>query len=66
MPGVDKYSELCKTGHSHICLFPSRKAYKEFNNQMLSTLENEAHKIVMKPHNHGSGLKSSGVGKAKQ
>ena len=43
---VDKYAELCKTGHSPICLFPTRKACKEFNNQMLSALENEVHKIV--------------------
>ena len=43
---VEKYTELNKGGSSPICLFPTRKACKEFNRQMISALDNELHKIV--------------------
>ena len=43
---VEKYTELTKGGSSPICLFPTRKACKEFNSQMISALDNELHKIV--------------------
>ena len=43
---VDKYIELSKGGSSPVCLFPTRKACREFNDQMLSALDKELHKIV--------------------
>ena len=43
---VEKYTELSKGGSSPICLFPTRKACKEFNGQIISALDNELHKIV--------------------
>ena len=43
---VDKYVELSKSGSTLVCLFPTRKACKEFNDKMLSALDNELHKIV--------------------
>ena len=43
---VDKYMELCKHGSSPVCLFPTRKACKDFNDQMLSALDTNLHKIT--------------------
>ena len=43
---VDKYTQLSKGGSSPVCLFPTRKACTEFNNQMISALDSELHKIV--------------------
>ena len=43
---VDKYIEWSKDGSSPVCLFPTRKACKDFNHQMLSSLDKELHKIV--------------------
>ena len=43
---LDKYIELTNNGFSPICLFPTRKACKEFNQQMLSTLDTDLHKIA--------------------
>ena len=43
---VDKYMELSKDGSSPICLFPMRKACKDFNHQMLSALDSELHKVI--------------------
>ena len=45
VPVVDKYVELNKVGSSPVCLFPTRKACREFN-KMLSALDTEVHKIV--------------------
>ena len=39
VPVVDKYVELSKSGSTPVCLFPTRKACREFN-------DNELHKIV--------------------
>ena len=38
-PIVDKFEELLRSSHSPVCLFPTRKACKEFNNEMLNKLE---------------------------
>ena len=46
VPVVDKYVELNKGGSSPVCLFPTRKACREFNDNMLSALDTEVHKIV--------------------
>ena len=46
VPVVDKYVELSKSGSKPVCLFPTRKACREFNDKMLSALDNELHKIV--------------------
>ena len=46
IPVIDKYIELSKCGSSPICLFPTRKACREFNDKMLATLDTEQHKIV--------------------
>ena len=46
VPVVDKYVELSKGGSSPVCLFPTRKACREFNDKMLSALDTEVHKIV--------------------
>ena len=46
VPVVDKYVELNKGGSSPVCLFPTTKACREFNDKMLSALDTEAHKIV--------------------
>jgi len=43
---VDKYIELCKNASSPVCLFPTWKACQDFNQQMLSALDTELHKIV--------------------
>jgi len=43
---VDKYIELCKSGSSPVCLFPTRRACQDFNQQMLSVFDTELHKIV--------------------
>ena len=43
---VDKYMELSKDGSSPICLFPTRKACKDFDHRMLSALDSELHKVV--------------------
>ena len=43
---LQKYTELTNNGFSPICLFPTRKACKEFNQQMLSTLDTELHKVA--------------------
>ena len=43
---LDKYIELTNNGFSPICQFPTRKACKEFNQQMLSTLDTDLHKIA--------------------
>ena len=46
MPVVDKYVKLSKSGSTLVCLFPTRKACREFNDKMLSALDSELHKIV--------------------
>ena len=48
VPVVDKYIELSKSGKSPVCLFPTRKVCKEFNDQnlMLSALDTDLHKIT--------------------
>ena len=46
VPVVDKYTELSKSGSSPVCLFPTRKACREFNDKMLSALDTELHKIT--------------------
>ena len=46
VPVVDKYAELSKSGSSPVCLFPTRKACREFNDKMLSALDTELHKIT--------------------
>ena len=46
VPVVDKYIELSKSSKSPVCLFPTRKACKEFNDQMLSALDTDLHKIT--------------------
>ena len=46
VPVVDKYAELSKSSFSPVCLFPTRKAYREFNDKMLSALDTELHKIT--------------------
>ena len=38
---LDKYIDLTKSGASSMCLFPTRKACREFNDQMLSALDAE-------------------------
>ena len=38
-PIVDKFEELLRSSHSPVCLFPTRKACEEFNNEMLNKLE---------------------------
>ena len=38
-PIADKFEELMHSGKSPVCLFPTRKACEEFNNEMLSKLE---------------------------
>ena len=43
---LDKYIDLTKSGASPVCLFPTRKACREFNDQMLSALDTELLKIV--------------------
>ena len=46
IPVVDKYVELSKSGSSLVCLFPTRKACREFDNKMLTALNTQVHKIV--------------------
>ena len=43
---LEKYIELTNNGFSPICLFPTRKACKEFNQQMLCTLDTQLHNIA--------------------
>ena len=43
---VDKYVELSKSGSSPVCLSPTRKACREFNDKMLTVLDTELHKIM--------------------
>ena len=43
---ADKFNELSHSGHSPVCLFPTRKACKEFNSEMLQELASEVHEIV--------------------
>ena len=38
-PITDKFEELMHSGKSPVCLFPTRKACEEFNNEMLSKLQ---------------------------
>ena len=63
MQVIDKYMELSKDGSSPVCLFPTRKACKEFNNKILSALDIEIHNIVcalmklMRLRYHTSGPK---------
>jgi len=35
---VEKFEEFQSLGHSPVCLFPTRKAYNEFNSEMLGRL----------------------------
>ena len=46
VPVVDKYTELSQSGSSPVCLFPTRKACREFNDKMLSALDTELHNIT--------------------
>ena len=46
VPVADKFHELQKSGHTPVCLFPTRKACNEFNAQMLSYLPSEVHKLA--------------------
>ena len=43
---ADKFDELQKSGHTPVCLFPTRKACNDFNTQMLSYLPSEVHELV--------------------
>ena len=59
---VDKYIELCRNGSPPVCLFPTRKAGQDFNQQMLSALDAELQKLcvlmkLMRLHHHVNGLK---------
>ena len=38
-PIADKFEELMQSGESPVCLFPTRKACEEFNNEMLNKLQ---------------------------
>ena len=42
----DKFNELSQSGQSPVCLFPTRKACKEFNHEMLQELASEVHEIM--------------------
>ena len=46
VPVADKFHELQKSGHTPVCLFPTRKACNEFNAQMLSYLPSEVHELA--------------------
>ena len=46
MPVADKFLELQKSGHTLVCLFPTRKACNEFNAQMLNYLPSGVHELV--------------------
>ena len=46
VPVADKFHELQKSGHTPVCLFPTRKACNEFNTQMLNYLPSEVHELV--------------------
>ena len=46
VPIADKFHELQKSGHTPVCLFPTRKACNEFNAQMLSYLPSEVHELA--------------------
>ena len=46
MSVADKFDELQKSGHTPVCLFPTRKACNDFNTQMLSYLPSEVHELV--------------------
>ena len=43
---ADKFDELQKSGHTPVCLFPTRKACNDSNTQMLSYLPSEVHELV--------------------
>ena len=40
-----KFNELMHSGKNPVCLFPTRKACKEFNDRMLKLLPSECHEI---------------------
>ena len=40
-----KFNELMHSGKNPVCLFPTRKACKEFNDRMLKLLPSESHEI---------------------
>ena len=46
MSVADKFDELQKSGCTPVCLFPTRKAFNDFNTQMLSYLPSEVHELV--------------------
>ena len=46
VPVADKFHGLQKSGHTLVCLFPTRKACNEFNAQMLSYLPSEVHELA--------------------
>ena len=43
---ADTFDELQKSGHTPVCLLPTRKACNDFNTQKLSYLPSEVHKLV--------------------
>ena len=53
----DKFNELKESGQTPVCLFPTRKACDDLNNEMLTRLTSEVHEIVMKLQVHVNGTK---------
>ena len=43
---ADKFTELQKSGQSPVCLFPTRKACANLNNEMLARLSSKVHDLV--------------------
>ena len=43
---TDKFNELSQSSQTPVCLFPTRKACQEFNNEMLLMLTSNVHKLV--------------------
>ncbi len=42
----ETFSELQESPQTPVCLFPTRKAYNEFNTEMLNQLTSEVHVLV--------------------
>ena len=42
----DKFNELKESGQTPVCLFPTRKACDDLNNEMLTCLTSEVHELV--------------------
>ena len=43
---TDKFNELSQGSQTPVCLFPTRKACQEFNNEMLQMLASKVHELV--------------------